>query len=392
MGLGQLWRSAWTAIRGKPGAAPPGFGEISKAASMRGSALARSAWGVALVIGLLSILGYAASGDPSTFLRIASLGLLVGGGGFGAGTLLGFIFGVPRTGYSSARFGRDDKGADGDEAESRQSEYRGNTNLEQISDWLTKILVGVSLTQAHEIAVTVHRLVEFLAPAFVVSRDTASAKSFVLSLLVFAPICGFLLGYILTRIYFALALRQADVALSLAVFRPTIDQQVDQLRRTAGVPGLASAPLEAQREQVGVLAQAYEQIWSSMPSGDERTQRMELVAAQMRTLALSAGDELLRVLMSSISPGERLAAITILQVRPRPDMVDWLADRVASEKHFIGYQAALALLYAARVATGAGDTGRMLDAVYKARASLGPELALSDRARVLDEAERLLLR
>ncbi len=30
---------------------------------------------------------------------------------------------------------------------SNKVNYRSNTNLEQISDWLTKILVGVGLTQ-----------------------------------------------------------------------------------------------------------------------------------------------------------------------------------------------------------------------------------------------------
>jgi len=39
-----------------------------------------------------------------------------------------------------------------------QPGYSGNTNLEQISDWLTKILVGVGLTQLREIPGQVQRL------------------------------------------------------------------------------------------------------------------------------------------------------------------------------------------------------------------------------------------
>src|SRR5215467_6065194 len=89
LGLGERWRSAWAAIRGASlaQAGGPGLREIAEAAAARGSALAGRAWRAALAIGLLSIVGYAARGDAGAFLRIASLGLLVGGAGLGTGVL-----------------------------------------------------------------------------------------------------------------------------------------------------------------------------------------------------------------------------------------------------------------------------------------------------------------
>jgi hypothetical protein len=49
------------------------------------------------------------------------------------GYLLGFLFGISRSLQG------------GDSSESNSQSFPGNTNLEQISDWLTKILVGVGL-------------------------------------------------------------------------------------------------------------------------------------------------------------------------------------------------------------------------------------------------------
>jgi hypothetical protein len=285
-------------------------------------------------------------------------------------------------------------------------EYRGNTNLEQISDWLTKILVGVSLTQYREIASAVRRLVDFLAPAFTLRKDPASAQSLVLALLVFAPVCGFLLSYILTRIYFAVALRKADAELSLAAFRPAIDLQVIDLRRAAP-RGESSVVWEAPesrehmqvlRAQVRVLAEEFENLRAALPPGEERTRRCESVAAQMRSFALAPGARFLPgLLMNSNSPGERLAAIAILQVMPQGEALSWLADRVASDQPFIGYHAALALVYAVRAFREnlglLDDRHYLLElrrAIDTARLSLGGELAGTDRAALVGEAERLL--
>jgi len=62
-----------------------------------------------------------------TAMVFAGAAALVGG-------VVGFLFGIPLTSKQRAA------GADG-------SQYETNTNLEQVSDWLTKIIVGVGLVQ-----------------------------------------------------------------------------------------------------------------------------------------------------------------------------------------------------------------------------------------------------
>src|SRR5215472_3991331 len=56
--------------------------------------------------------------------------IAIGSSAYLTGGIVGFLFGVPRAVQGSAR----SKGI---------TQYQANTNLEQVSDWLTKIIVGI---------------------------------------------------------------------------------------------------------------------------------------------------------------------------------------------------------------------------------------------------------
>jgi hypothetical protein len=112
----------------------------------------------------------------------------------------------------------------------------------------------------------------------------------------------------------------------------------------------ASSEQEGALEKIRVLAGEYDALRDpirGLPSGSERTRRMEVVASEMRALALSAYP-FLPQLIGSGSAGERLAAVSTLVAIPDERHLRWLAERLATEKPFIGYHAALALLAAAR--------------------------------------------
>jgi hypothetical protein len=353
----------------------------------RGARWARLGFRLTLFLGFFSILVYAAQWDPYSFLRIASLGILLALAALLTGALLGFLFGIPRTLQQDSSAPAAIPAIQEDQSVG-QPEYRGNTNLEQISDWLTKILVGITLTQFPKIKEFLQRLVTYLSPGF--GKDTHN-QPFILGILVLFPICGFFIGYLLTRLYLPLALKKSDLEGRRMKSLPEIDRQVIELRQVgAGIESLRPRDsddpvLKNVREQVQVLAGEYERLRATMPSGNERTRSMELVATQMRALA-NIGAPLVDLLKNSTSPGERLAAVAFLQVHPDRTFLDWLADRVASEKPFLGYQAAVALLYAAR--SFGRDT---LRAIQKAKSMLGPELSGTDSARTLDQAERAVL-
>jgi hypothetical protein len=137
----------------------------------------------------------------------------------------------------------------------------------------------------------------------------------------------------------------------------------------------SSSDLAVARREASELAREYEKLRNDMRPGDARTRRLEVVASRMRTLGLSLFP-LLAELSGSNSPGERLAAVTTLQSIPHSAYLTWLAERLAHERPFIGYHAALALLNAARTLDGT-DLPRVRDA-----------LALARRAAVKQDTDR----
>ncbi len=141
----------------------------------------------------------------------------------------------------------------------------------------------------------------------------------------------------------------------------------------------------AQKEMVA-LAQKYDQIRATMPSGDARTRKLDALVVKMRILALAC-EPFLDKFASSSSPGERLAAIAILQVKPDPKYYEWLAQRLKGESDFVGYYAAVALSSAVRhaVAKNADRSERsaLEQAIEKAKENVDVK---SSRRQKLDKA------
>lgn len=97
-----------------------------------------------------------------------------------------------------------------------------------------------------------------------------------------------------------------------------------------------------------LFAQEYETVRASMHAGAERTRAMNAVVAKMRTLALAADLYLDEWMNAGSSPGLRLAAICILQMKPEMRAVPWLAERMRMEQPFVFFHASVALLNAVR--------------------------------------------
>jgi hypothetical protein len=152
--------------------------------------------------------------------------------------------------------------------------------------------------------------------------------------------------------------------------------------------GATESDLASIRGRVAAAAQEYERIRDQMSSGALRTRRMEVVASQMRTLA-QGSFALLPELSVSDSPGRRLAAVTVLQVIPDPRYLSWLVDRIESEKPFIGYHAAVALLAAARELPP-GDLPAVGEALARAEATTRRLRPDTDRSATLQFAREEL--
>jgi hypothetical protein len=124
---------------------------------------------------------------------------------------------------------------------------------------------------------------------------------------------------------------------------------------------LQESPLSEQRaagvaqRQMQVLVSEYDELREGMPGGSARTGAMNEVAAKMRALSLAARP-VIRSFISGNSPGDRLAAICILQVVPESGFFPWLVDRIKTEEQaFILFQASVAILELIAKGRGAYD-------------------------------------
>lgn len=168
-----------------------------------------------VLFGVLAIIGAAIAAyldkGATVGMRVLALSMIFGAASTAAGWLLGLLFGVPRTlaraqaatpanGATPAREER--QGGDG------QSASRVNTNLEDISDWLTKTIVGVGLTQLYSV------------PHFLwSSAHKVNAAGFgwnpygqllAVALFIYFACGGFWLGYVGTRTVLTKLLKQID--------------------------------------------------------------------------------------------------------------------------------------------------------------------------------------
>jgi hypothetical protein len=100
---------------------------------------------------------------------------------------------------------------------------------------------------------------------------------------------------------------------------------------------------------------------------------------------------LLPEMMASPVAGERLAAVSALQVIPDVRYVGWLAERLAEKRPFIGYHAMVALLSAARELSDR-DFDQVALALTRAKHLASHLPANSDRARTLGFALEELTR
>ncbi|GAA2138916.1 hypothetical protein GCM10009760_20560 [Kitasatospora kazusensis] len=188
--------------------------------------------GAVLGAGVLGLVLYATAGpDP---VGVLGGGLLVAGTFTVLGGALGFLFGIPRLLTSGAAAHPADQQA------TSTASYAPNTNLEQVSDWLTKILLGAGLTQLGSLPHRLRQLGDALAPltggaggsAGGAGSGPSGAASFAAGLAVYFTVVGFLSGWLITRLLLARALSTAD--------RQTLADSVSQTAVAANALGFSA--------------------------------------------------------------------------------------------------------------------------------------------------------
>jgi tetratricopeptide (TPR) repeat protein len=204
-------------------------------------------------IGSISlILLYALSFSSEGLAKVVSIfshGTLIAVAFGSVGSLIGFLFGIPRTLQSEMPMIVRD--SDAAQPSGKDGVYRQavNTNLEQISDWLTKILVGVGLTQLNQATQKLTRLAGY----FQTGLNNSAAITLVVILN--STVFGFFAGYLLTRLFLASAFWTA--------------QRFESLRGTEQFArGLTEAG--AYGKAISTLEEALNQITPDTPKDVER--------------------------------------------------------------------------------------------------------------------------
>lgn len=156
-----------------------------------------------------------------------SLAFLVSGGS------IGFLFGIPKilTEATIVQGGTDLV----EQQPGRQSGYRPSTHLDKVADWLTTLIVGLTLIQWDRVIASFNSTTAFIARGLSKTTDSCvttddcvqSFRPFVASIMVYFAVVGFLGCYLLTRTYLSKVFERGDVGLPIDPGEKSQFNQID---------------------------------------------------------------------------------------------------------------------------------------------------------------------
>lgn len=146
-----------------------------------------------LLAGILPSALYALQQKSAIRFSVFATALTTSMAACGVGAVLGLLFGLPR--ILAAGSSEDHHG------------YRANGNLEEVSDWLTKILLGAGISQLGNVGAALTAVVNYISPGI---GNSSAAKAFAAGLIVSYVVGGFFLGYLFARLRLGPAFLVAD--------------------------------------------------------------------------------------------------------------------------------------------------------------------------------------
>jgi hypothetical protein len=310
-----------------------------------------------------------------------------------AGAAGGFLFGIPKI----VQNGHADAQNTAAQAEDQgQYQQQVNTNLTEISDWLTKIIIGLGLINLAKIPRYLTGTASTLANG-IDHGNPSSVIALAYALIVCFTILGFLFGYITTRLFLAGAFSRADqqaisklqVTLestqaqvaSIESNQSLINQSIYSTKAaTLNISGINSEANKVEAsgfaiEQLEQMANDYLKI--SHPDWGERVRLKDNMANEIANYALKNNiqkDDILKLADATSNEGLILALAMVINVRPEAgdfDKLMRLAPRV-SRLH-VRYKVLIALsnLFRQGFVRKASDrqaTVNMINSIYRQNA------------------------
>jgi Putative Ig domain len=137
---------------------------------------------------------------PGSHGSYLAVGMLTATAAFLIGCLTGFLFGIPRLVSSGqARFGQ-------------STGYTPSSNLSEVSDWLTKLLLGAGLVQLTHLGTPIGKLIHTVAAGLYSSAPYSGAATATAGAIIFGYFAiGLLYGYVITTMWYQRKLTQANL-------------------------------------------------------------------------------------------------------------------------------------------------------------------------------------
>jgi hypothetical protein len=129
---------------------------------------------------------------PGSHWAYVAVGMLTSIAALVIGYLVGFLFGIPRVVSSGAL--RHGTGA---------SDYTPSSNLAEVSDWLTKLLLGAGLVQLTRLGVPISGLIDNIAAGLHSSAASVETAKVAAGAILFGyVVIGILDGYVVTTLWY----------------------------------------------------------------------------------------------------------------------------------------------------------------------------------------------
>jgi hypothetical protein len=169
------------------------------------------------------------------------------------GSIAGFLFAIPRVAKRKLSAGDEEKSEPS--ASERGFGLGINTNLEEISDWLTKILVGLGLVELRSLPTYIERAGYYVAQGLGVNAQSVAS-----GLILYFLGLGFLCGYLLTRMFIGPAFRLADEATAVG-----LKEEAVKIAENAQIQSLATIDLYDALDAAYGRVMDYKQRGEAMP-------------------------------------------------------------------------------------------------------------------------------
>jgi hypothetical protein len=155
------------------------------------------------VAGFVLIVLYVTS-QSGPHLGYCGVGLLTALAAFLSGTLAGLLVGVPR--YVSSGEFRFKGGPGHSEDSGAQAKFEPSSNLAEVSDWLTKLLLGAGLVELSRFGRPLSELIDAVARGISgtppTRKATEAAVIIAATILIAYGVLGFLDGYVTTNVWY----------------------------------------------------------------------------------------------------------------------------------------------------------------------------------------------